>query len=314
MNIPVVIIIGAPRSGTSILGRVLDRHPRMSTWVEPYYIWDYHFREAPHDMLMSEDASNKTRYWIRKAFHDYHQAFKVDWVVDKSPRNCLRIPFVKTVFPEARYIFLIRDGRDTIISIKKQWEVKGGIFADSEKTGQWKNRIRIIRRWLKRRPLWRLRFQSVFFEIGPPKYWLNKKFLNQIRWEGRFGWGPRFKGWQDVVDRTTLLEFSAYQWFHSAQGILENISLIPKENRFIIKYENFIEDPNTSIKNLFSFLHLEFPSEFMEMIPRIWADNSNKWQHELSLRDLKIIGPIIGQSMIELGYEKNKSWYQGLEL
>ena len=310
MNIPVVMIIGAPRSGTSILGRVLDRHARVSTWVEPYYIWDYHFREAPHDMLTAKDASNKIRDWICKAYQNYHQAVKVDWVVDKSPRNCLRIPFVKSIFPDARYIFLIRDGRDTIISIKKQWEIKGGIFSDNQEPAQLKNRIRIIRRWLRRRPFWGLRCQSIFFEIGPPKYWLKKKFLNQIRWEGRFGWGPRFKGWQDVIDRTTLLEFSAYQWFHCVQGILENISSIPNENRFIIKYEHFIEDPKTSIKNLFSFLHLEYPKEFMETIPLIWADNYNKWQQELSLTDLRKIGPIIGKAMIELGYERNKSWYQ----
>lgn len=312
MNIPIVIIVGAPRSGTSILGRVLDQHPQISTWVEPYYIWDYHFREAPHDKFEAEDASDQVRLWIRKAFHRYRQTFNVDWVVDKSPRNCLKIPFIKAVFPEARYIFLIRDGRDTIVSIKKQWEVKRKVFADSNKGEQWKNQIRIIRRWLSRRPLWSLRFQSLLFEIGPPRYWLKKKFLNQIRWEGRFGWGPRFKGWQEIIDRTTPLEFCAYQWFHCAQGILNNFSTISKEKRFILKYEDFIGDPQTWIENLLDFLNLEFPAGFMKTIPRIWPDNFNKWQRALLLKDRKIIGPIIGKTLIELGYEQDDAWYQSL--
>ncbi|MBC8392282.1 MAG: sulfotransferase [Deltaproteobacteria bacterium] len=309
MKIPIVIIVGAPRSGTSILGRVLDCHPQVSTWVEPYYIWDRHFREASHDQRNEEDATDQVRVWIRRAFHHYSRTFNVDWVVDKSPRNCLKIPFVKTVFPEARYIFLIRDGRDTILSIKKQWKEKRKIFADGEKGDQWKNRIRIVRRYLGRRPLWSLRLQSLLFELGPPRYWLKKKLLNQLRWEGRFGWGPRFKGWQEIIDRATPLEFSAYQWFHCVQGILENISSIPKEKCFILKYEDFIADPNTWLENLFAFLDLEYPKGFMKMIPRIWADNFNKWQRSMSLKDLKTIGPIIGQTMIEIGYEKNESWY-----
>jgi len=309
MNIPIVIIVGAPRSGTSILGRVLDRHPQVSTWVEPYYVWYHHFREASHDQLGEEDASEKVYFRIRRAFNRYRRALNVDWVVDKSPRNCLKIPFVKTVFPEARYIFLLRDGRDTIASINKQWEIKRGIFANTAKSGQWKNQIRIIRRWLSRRPLWSLRFQSLLFEIGPPRYWFKKEFLNQIRWEGRFGWGPRFRGWQNVVDRTVPLEFSAYQWFHCAQGILENISSIPKEKCFILKYEDFIGDPKTWLENLFTFLDLEFPKGFMNMIPRIWGDNAGKWPRILSLEDLQMIGPIIGQAILALGYEKNNSWY-----
>ena len=313
MNIPIVIIVGAPRSGTSMLGRVLDRHPRVATWIEPYYIWDYNFREAPHDQLSEDDASDKICFWIRKAFIQHLKALKVDRIVDKSPRNCLKIPFVRTVFPEARYVFLLRDGRDTILSIKKQWESKRRIFIKTEKGSQWKERIRLIRRWLDRRPLWRLRFQSLIFEIGPPRYWFKRKFLQQIRWDGRFGWGPRFKGWQKLIDQVTPLEFSAYQWKHCARGIIENASSLPEDMYFFLKYEDFIVDPKASIKNLFSFLDLEFPEGFMEVIPQIWADNYNKWRQALSLEDLKMIGPIIGSTMIDLGYEKNESWYQSFK-
>jgi len=39
-HIPILLIIGPPRSGTSILGRVLDAFPAVSSWVEPYFVWD----------------------------------------------------------------------------------------------------------------------------------------------------------------------------------------------------------------------------------------------------------------------------------
>lgn len=35
------MIIGAPRLGTSTLGRILDQHPLFSNWVEPYYLQDH---------------------------------------------------------------------------------------------------------------------------------------------------------------------------------------------------------------------------------------------------------------------------------
>ena len=139
-NIPIVMIIGAPRSGTTILGSILDHHPSISTWIEPYYIWDHYFREAPHDERDASDANAEVQSWIRNAFSKYRKDLKVDRVVDKSPRNCLKLPFVQQIFPEAHYIFLLRDGRDTILSIRHQWRNKELIFAANEERNRWRNR------------------------------------------------------------------------------------------------------------------------------------------------------------------------------
>jgi hypothetical protein len=38
-------------------------------------------------------------------------------VVEKSPRNALRIPFLRAVFPEARFVVIVRDGRDVACSL-----------------------------------------------------------------------------------------------------------------------------------------------------------------------------------------------------
>jgi hypothetical protein len=307
------MIIGTPRSGTSILGRVLDQHPLISTWVEPYYIWDHHFRDAQDDEVTDEQATEEIRFWIRRAFSKYLKVRRVEYVVDKSPRNCLKLLFIQKIFPEAYYIFILRDGRDTILSILSQWERKKEIFVKNSGGSQWQNRLYIFRRWLSRRPTWQFSLQSILFELGPPTNWLKKKFLNDIRWEGRFGWGPRFKHWQKFIDRVTLLEFCAYQWVHCARGILDNISLIPENHRFVIKYEDFIRNPQASITNLFSFLSIDLPDGYMDALPQIWADNSNKWRQAFSSTELKRIGPIIGKTMKEMGYENNESWYIGLD-
>jgi hypothetical protein len=223
----------------------------------------------------------------------------------------LKLPFVQKIFPEARYIFILRDGRDTILSILSQWKRKKEIFVNNSEGNQWQNRLYIFKRWLRRRPNWKFSLQSVLFELGPPTNWPKKRFLNQIRWEDRFGWGPRFDNWQEVIDRVSPLEFSAYQWVHCARGILDSLPLIPETQRVILKYEDFIRDPVTSVANLLSFLNLDIPDGFMDTLPEIWADNSNKWRRSFSSADLKRIGPIIGETMKEFGYENDETWYMG---
>jgi len=312
-NIPLVIITGVPRSGTSLLGRILDLHPRVSTWVEPYYIWDHHFRAAPHDERTADDATEEVQRWIRGAFSNYRKMLKADIVADKSPRLCLKIPFVRKVFPDARYIFIVRDGRDTVLSMWRQWQKKREIFADLHQGGQWQNRLYVVKRWLGRRPTWQFRIQSIMFELGPPLNWPQKKFLNKIRWDGRFGWGPRFKGWQDLIDRTTPLEFSAHQWVHCARAILDNISLIPEDRRIVLKYEEFILEPQPSIEKALNFLSLKSSEGFMAKIPPISSDNSNKWLQAFSAEERRKIGSIIGQTLIDFGYARNESWFAGMD-
>lgn len=311
-NIPIVFIIGPPRSGTTLLGWILDLHPSLSTWIEPYYIWDYHFREFPHDQMSENEVNDEVRHWIRHEFARYAKALRSDIVVDKSPRNCLKIPFIKSIFPEAQYIFILRDGRDSILSINKLWEKERQFFLKTGITDRrFLEKLRLLKLWLSLRPTWHYKLQSVLFEMGPPKYWLKKKTLNQIRWGGRFGWGPRFEGWQKIIDRISLLEFNAYQWVNCARGILDNINLLPKNRSYFIFYEDLIQDPNNQIKRLFSYLGLETPTQLNGFITRIRSNNTQRWLKEFSSNDLKKIGPIIGKSMIEMKYAEDESWYQG---
>ena len=43
-------------------------------------------------------------------------------LLEKTPKNCLRIPFLRALFPDARFVFLRRDGRATISSLIEGWQ------------------------------------------------------------------------------------------------------------------------------------------------------------------------------------------------
>jgi len=91
---------------------------------------------------------------------------------------------------------------------------------------------------------------------------------------------------------------------------MNNIDFLPADSRIILKYEDFIIDPQRSIENILQFMGMEFPKGFMDMVPEIWPGNKNKWRQGFSVRELKIIGPIIGKTLIEYGYENDEAWYR----
>ena len=101
-----VFIVGSPRSGTTILGELLDKHHHISQWYEPYFVWDRFFRTAPDDERTEADASLQVKKWIYRNFASYKTRKKCSVLIDKSPRNSLKIPFILKIFPQAKFIHL----------------------------------------------------------------------------------------------------------------------------------------------------------------------------------------------------------------
>ena len=45
-------------------------------------------------------------------------------MLEKTPKNSLRIPFLAAVFPEARFIYLHRDPREVLASMMEAWTIR----------------------------------------------------------------------------------------------------------------------------------------------------------------------------------------------
>lgn len=314
-EIPILIIVGPPRSGTSLLGRILGLHPQVATWIEPYFVWDRDFRDARDDCRTKEEASERVRQRIRSSFKGFMKAFKAQWVVDKSPRSCLRLPFVEAVFPEAKYLFLIRDGRDAILSMAKQWEGKKSILEGVPKGERGLGaRFSLLKRWMWRQPSWSYRVRALWFEMGPPHGLLRGATLSRTRWGGRFGWGPRFRGWDRLIDQVSPLEFSAHQWAHCARGVVEGLGSIASGRRHLVRYEDLISDPEAILADIFAFMGLGLPQGLMDRVPKIMSDNFGKWKREFTQQQLMEIGPVVQGLIEELGYAEGPAWFQGREM
>lgn len=119
-----VFIIGAPRSGTSLLYSVLRSAPVFAHWPgEAHEVWeaDYHpaLRDWESNALTAADVDEKAAAKIRRAF--FLVAGSRRRLIDKTPRNALRVSFVDAIFPDARYVHLVRDGRENVNSLINAW-------------------------------------------------------------------------------------------------------------------------------------------------------------------------------------------------
>ncbi|WP_051141387.1 sulfotransferase family protein [Salisaeta longa] len=125
-----VFIVGAPRSGTSFLGRCIAHLPGLSYHFEPPFTK----AAARHVYRGNWSTQRAARYyrrvyrWLLRAWADGDERF-----AEKTPRNCFLIPFLYDTFPDARFVHIVRDGRDAALShSQKPWMQPQGAGADDD--------------------------------------------------------------------------------------------------------------------------------------------------------------------------------------
>ena len=135
-----VFIVACPRSGSTLLFETLSKSPELWTlggeahWlIEQFPDWQPETGKVDSNRL---DASTLTAKRAQEIFHSVAAKMRsfdgqplqghanVRWL-EKTPKNALRIPLLKALFPDALFIFLWRDPRENISSIIQAWK-RGG--------------------------------------------------------------------------------------------------------------------------------------------------------------------------------------------
>lgn len=125
-----IFILGSGRSGTTVLGLVLSMHRDVGFLNEPKALW--HMINAHEDVignysegearyrLGSVDATSFAVTTARRLYGAYLLLAGARRVVDKYPELVFRVDFVRSLFPDAKFVLLVRNGWDTALSIQ-QW-------------------------------------------------------------------------------------------------------------------------------------------------------------------------------------------------
>jgi len=141
-----VFILGTGRSGTTILGIVLSMHKDVGFLNEPKALWHSIYphedligsysREQATYRLGASDVSETNKKSARRLFGAYLALSFSKRLIDKYPELIFRVPFVKTLFPDAKFLFLVRNGWDTCHSIEG-WSARLGKQKNGEVHDWW---------------------------------------------------------------------------------------------------------------------------------------------------------------------------------
>lgn len=130
-----LFIVSTPRSGSTLLFETLAHAPDLFTiGGESHHLIEglAPFTPAAHgwhsNRLTASDAASPATAMLVRAFytqlrnrHGQAAAGRVR-MLEKTPKNALRIPFIDAIWPDARFIYLYRDPRQTIASMMRAWQ------------------------------------------------------------------------------------------------------------------------------------------------------------------------------------------------
>ncbi|MCT4611101.1 MAG: sulfotransferase [Pelagimonas sp.] len=193
-----ISIVGLPRSGTTTLARALACAEGVKYFEEPNPVWRYkNWKNLGHDQFEAEHATPWVSKYIRGRLQLNHSASRL--IIEKTPSNSLRIPFVEAVAPEVKFVFVRRNTDDIKSSISRKWLHREDSNAD------WLGEVKMNRDF--RTKFGKLKFIPIsefhlhfWFELQAG---MQKKTLGRTRY-----WGPEIPNWEvlssesptDVVD------------------------------------------------------------------------------------------------------------------
>jgi hypothetical protein len=124
-----IFILGCPRSGTTLLFRLLQRHKDIRTpGGEGHILWNKYqhpkLRGWNSDRLFADDVQPEEPVFLYTAIRRFTGDARF---LDKTPRNCLRVPYLARLFPDATFVLLKRNGPPTVSSLIEGWHVRHGV-------------------------------------------------------------------------------------------------------------------------------------------------------------------------------------------
>jgi len=283
---PCVFVVGCPRSGTTLVQRMLDSHPQLAVANDTHFIpvaikglapcadppltpaitrlvQSYRTRGGMgfERMALPEDAvpaaaATATSYseFVSALYSRLAEQRGKPWAGEKTPDYVRCLPLLTTLFPWTRVVHVIRDGRDVTLSLV-----------------DWARQKR--RRGPARTRLWELN------PIAASALWWN--------WQVSSG-------------------------LHDAAAVGSAYSEV--------RYEALVADPEQTLRELCDFLELPYDPAMLnyhaerEKRPDDPAVGSSAqlpptqglrdWRTQMSVHDAELVEALTGELLSDLGYER----------
>jgi hypothetical protein len=222
-----VIVLAAPRSGSTLLFETLSEAPGLWTvggeshqFIEGLPRLNPMSGRVHSNRLDATHANARIVQALRQRFARFlrdrdgrefihNQHIERLRFLEKTPKNALRQPFLEQVFPGAFYVFLFRDPRPNISSMMEAW-----------KSGRWVTYPR-LRGW-----------QGLPWSLLLPP------------------------GWEQLSGRP-LADVCAFQWASANRIILDDLQQLPPQRWIACEYTNLTDRTAETITRICDFADLE---------------------------------------------------------
>lgn len=273
-----VFVIGCSRSGTTVTYETLAAAPQFLKfgWEIPQF-WDGLHGPLNNGWHSEAAGAEHARPQHRDvALRFFYQRLGVGRVLDKTCINVLRVPYLLALFPQARFVFIQRDGRDNISSMIDGWR-HGRSDGDFH--------------------------LSQFFGPFPDPVAIRDGDSTFSDWA--FFLAP---GWQ-AYNRADLAEVCAFQWLSANRLALQARKSVPAPQWIQLRYEDLFERPVEMFRDAFERLDLPFSDELRARCEHLrptsivkGAPKRQKWR-EHNPQAIERILPAIRPLMREMGYD-----------
>ena len=251
-----------------LLSRIDDveiKHEYMCKTIQPL-AFKYHLEiESENNILrkLEKIYGSAIYYSKKKKWGDVSN--KVSWL----------IPLLNKIFPNAKFIFLVRDGRKVVSSFFNK--LKDECYDDIS--------FNIMNSWVNN--------PDKFPE--PPhekKYWWNVYKKSH----------PEY----DIFMRYNQFERISNHWKNINLTIEKDLELIKNENKFFVRLEDLVTDEE-KLKSMISFLGLKYQSSLLEILKK--PHNVNvPLNFSLTKEQNKSFSKIAGRVMSNYGYSFDENY------
>ena len=253
-----VFIVGCGRSGTTILGASLSRHPQITYLNEPRNLWftaypetDIWTKKAAERcgrlVLTEADVDQGKSQILRQLFHAETVRTGRPVLVEKLPINNFRLPFIYKIFPDALFVHILRNGREVARSIAQRSEA-----------GRW---------------------------FG----------ANEYKWNQLSCYAATRSDTSALPDIcTNYYEQGLLEWRLSVGAVREFFRQIPERSCHELTYDEFVDSPVAAINGVLSFIGLDESPEVSDFVERNVVRKTDRLGlNDLSEKELRIGGDLL---------------------
>lgn len=201
------------------------------------------------------------------------------------------------VFPQAKVISIVRDGRDVVVSKRFHTIRMGARMHGDERF--------LVHYWLNKIVPFRIAMNILNQKV----HFLKDVFFKKVAEN------------KNLVNHDVILKYAS-EWAKTAQYVEQYRRRFPDQVK-IVYYESLLSNPAEELKDIFRFLEVDHqPDTVQQVIEKTAFEKKQKkgeksffrkggsgdWKNYFKEKDKSTFKNIAGETLIELGYEQDNTW------